>query len=298
MHFHKKHIFGEVRDVLDVVVADADDVNEITQQYAAYQCIQIDLSSMNYLGLFQCITTLVLTAGVPTPDGLSCLYNLKSLINLVLDFEETDSDIEGIQLDRFPNLKNVLSRSNLNIKKYNPSQKCGYTVQVLNFYLNGKQQKVRFAPNYDIFKPPQFLFFSTESYVPASTILMSILVPAEKLFQVKYGSVRFSQNIDLLSIIPICVPQNLIDEGLGKVRRNVSLKRRAADIRLRIPYQLLLDSDEKTRQSLCIKAIEESATYVARRDNSFQFTEFMKAVNNVFAQVNSEESVDGTNTTS
>ncbi len=113
-------------------------------------------------------------------------------------------------------------------------------------------------------------------------------MPAEKLFQVKYGSVRFSQNIDQLSIIPICVPQNLIDEGVGKVRQNVSFKRRSADIRLRIPYQLLLDSDEKTRQSLCIKAIEESATYVARKDNSFQFTEFMKAVNNVFAQVNSE----------
>lgn len=288
MRFHKKHIFGEVRDVLEVVVVDADDVKEITQQYAECQCIQIDLSSMNYLGLFQCITTLVLTGGVPTADGLLCLYNLKNLINLVLDFEETDSDVDGIQLDRFPNLKNVLSRSNLNIKKYNPSQECGYTVQVLNFYLNGKQKKVCFAPNYDIFKLPQFLFFSSESYAPASTILMSILVPAEKLFQVKYGGIRFSQNIDQLSIVPICVPQNLIDEGVGKVRRNISFKRRSADIRLRIPYQLLLESDEKTRQSLCIEIIKESATYVARRDNSFQFAKFMKAVNNVFAQMNSD----------
>lgn len=284
MRILKKYLFGKEIDILEVSIVDAEDIAEIRQKYTAFQCIEIDLSSMCCLDLFPRVTTLVLTGGVPTADGLISLYHLKHLTELVLDYEETDTDADGIELEQFPALKNVLSRSNLNIKNFNPAQEYAYAVEVLNFYQDGKAQKVRYAPNANIFQPKRFLFFSTEARMPASEIIMETLVPIEKLFHEQYGNCCFSENIDKMAIIPVCVPQPMIDRGFGKERRCVSPKKRTADMRLRLPYDMLMNADPKGRLMLCLENIKESARYVAGKDKSFQFDAFMAAINDVAAK--------------
>lgn len=281
MRIESKCIFGENKETLVVRVLDDEDIKEIRQRYTAHKCIQIDLSSLQFLDLFECVTILILTGGIPTEEGLQSLYRKETIVSLILDYEETDTDEEGIDLEQFPNLKNVLSRSDLNIKNFHRSDMLRCSVDVLNYYGLSNKPKIRFASNYDLFRGKNFLFCSAEAHTPASIMLMDILAPLNKEFNRKYGNVCFSQNIDQIGIIPICIPQSSINLSYRKERRYVSLKKRMADVRLYISFETFVGGDIVLRRTLCLKNIEESVQYIARKDKSFRHEAFMNAIKDV-----------------
>lgn len=285
MHFFEETIRGKKEEVLAVFVQDVDDVQDICQNYTHCDCIQMDLSSLQYLQFFRCIRTLVLTGGIPSADGFKCLYLQKNLLNLILDFEETDTDEDGIDLTQFPNLQYVLSRSNLNFRNADYIDRTICTVNVLNYYKGGKKVKVCYEPNYNLFQGKNFLFFSTEAYKPAGEIIMRILVPTEKIFNEKYHDTDFSDCIEHIGIIPICLPQPLIEQGAGKIRKCVSLKKKAADVRLRLSYEELINGDWECAQKLCMKNIEEAVKYIAERDKTFKLEHFLAAIRDALNQL-------------
>lgn len=281
MQLTKKYVFGKETEVLEVLILDDDDVNLIIREYSHHQCVQMDLSSLQYLDLFSQITTLILTGGIPTKKGFESLYKKTELTALVLDYEETDSDDDGIELAYFPKLKNILSRSDLNIKNLSNCDTQNCTLEVLNYYSLSAKRKINYPPNYDLFRPKIFLFFSTEAHAPASRMLMDILSPAGRNFNNKYRCACFSKRIDNVAIIPICCPESSNKEMGRKERRLVNLKRRYADIRLYISYEAFVAGDNATKYNLCLKNIEEAARYISEKDTSFRYDGFMDAIKNV-----------------
>ena len=210
---------------------------------------------------------MIITGGIPTAKGLSALYAHSELEQLVLDYEETDSDEEGIDLTRFPNLKYVLSRSNLNIRNYNPEQQTGIPIKVLNYYQAGKPVKVEYPETYDL-------------YEAAGGKLSDILFPAEKEFTERHFGEQFSEQIDRLAIIPMCMPTVTLKE-----RRYISWKKRYADIRLIIPYGEFSRSSQTERIALCKKNIQDAVEYVRKKDKTFAANRFLDAVWAAFSAV-------------
>ncbi len=290
MRLQNKTIDGEDKKVLEVYVYDDNDITEIRTNYSHCECVQIDLSSLQYLDLFQRITTLILTGGVPTPEGLQCLYNQKDLDTLVLDFEETDSDEEGVKLNLFPNLKYVLSRSNLNIYNCNPDNHKNMRMEILNFYKDGRKLNVEYASNYNLFQKKKFLFFSTESKSPTSMMIIEILRPIEKILNEKFNNIDFSQNLDSVAIIPICMPDSMLVQGFGKERRLVSRKKRFADVRLQIPYNEFVLAERTQQIIFCRENIEKAALYISTKDKTFALQEFLSSIDCAFSKIgNSDE---------
>lgn len=281
MYLVSKYVDGKEMEILDISEPDKSELEEIQCKYSHFPNIQIDLGSLQYLCFFKCIHTLILTGGIPTSEGFAALYKQQEVTAIILDFEETESDVEGVDLARFSKLSYVLSRSNLNIYHYDSLSLPNVRINVLNYYRDGKRVSVTYDSNYDIFRPKGFLFFSTEAKSPAATLIMNILHPAEENFCVKYHQTTFSNQLDEIAIIPICVPQIMIDQGFGKERKYVSLKKRVADIRLQIPYLEFVNADDIRKIALCKENIYKAAQYIACRDNTFKLTPFLSAINTV-----------------
>ena len=218
-------------------------------------------------------------------EGLQCLYRQKSLETLVLDYEETESNEDAVDLFNFPKLKYVLSRSNLNICNYENRVSSEISIVILNYYHNGKRIKGTYPNNYNLFQEKKFMFLSTEAKSPASTSLIKILVDVEKAFQKKYKNEKFSDELEQISIIPICISNDMINQGFGKERRYVSLKKQIADIRIQIPYLDFIGSGEKQQAILCKKNIIEAVKYISKKDKSFKIDNFMCAINFVFEKL-------------
>jgi len=285
MTIEKKPIFGREQDVLILAETDDTEISLLDPQLFHHTVLQTDLNSMHYLSLFPDVTTLILTSGEVTTAGFHALYGIHSLSQLILDYEETDTDAEGIELDRFPRLCRVLSRSNLNIKGYDENRDYGYPISVLNYYLNGKPQKVKYDPNYNLYQPDRFLFFSAEAWSPAGAILMRLLVPVEKVFRKKYHHVLFSEMLDSVAIIPMCFPDHKLADIAIKERRYVSVKKKYADIRLILPYEPFVSGSTLERKKLCIQNIEAAAKYIATKDSTFRLKEFLEAIYVVFSEL-------------
>ncbi len=66
--------------------------------YTDCPAVQIGLDLLEFLSCFHNIKALVLTGGMPTRSGLSVLYEQDQLEELVLDYEETDSDEDTFQI--------------------------------------------------------------------------------------------------------------------------------------------------------------------------------------------------------
>ena len=279
MRISKKYINHNEYDVLEVTILDRDDVDEIEKEYTNFSHIEIDLSSLQYLSKFSRVETLILTGGVPTIDGLNTLYQHNAIKTLVLDYEETDSDEEGIDITRFPNLQYVLSRSNLNIRKYSSDCRSRAKIDILNFY-GGNKSRVQYPSNYDIYKQDKFLFFSVEAKTPASSAIMHILSPVENYINMQHKINKFSKNLCSIAIIPICVPESMIEQGFGCERRIVSIVKKTADIRLRIPYETFVSGTEEFRRIQCRNTILEAALYIQKKDKTFLLCEFMSAIEN------------------
>lgn len=127
-------------------------------------------------------------------------------------------------------------------------------------------------------------FFSTEAKDPASALIIDILRPIEEEFRGTYYQTAFSNQLDSIAIIPICVPQIMIAQGFGKERKYVSLKKRIADIRLQIPYDEFINTYTARRIALCKENIHKAAQYIAYRDHTFKIDAFLSAIDEILAR--------------
>lgn len=127
-----------------------------------------------------------------------------------------------------------------------------------------------------------FLFITTEAWRESARIIMDILHPVNNSFAEKYGECNFSDNLDDIGIIPVCLPKNMIEDGSFKERRYVSLKKRYADIRLHIPYEEFMKGDKIARISLCAKNIADAVAYVKKKDKSLDAEKLLAAISDSF----------------
>lgn len=282
MRWIKKTINGNSIDVLEISIIDNDEIERIRTHYSSAANIQISLTNLEHLQLFQHIHTLIITGGIANRCGIETLYALRELRVLVLDYEETDTDEEGIVLGQFPALQYVLSRSNLNIFHLEDYTDDRLKIEVLNIYKNGKPKRIKTAPIQDIciFQPG--LFLSTEAHEPASVILMKILnkiMAGVGDFQIE----QYSSSLKSISIIPICVPQKMLDDGFCKERKYVSLKRQFADVRLRMDFEEFIHASQEEKEYLCRKNIEQAAKYISAKDKSFRLEPFCQIIKNALS---------------
>ena len=274
MQLITKTIHDKTITILSASILDEEDVRKIQDSYANFPAVQIGLDLLEFLIYFHNIKTLVLTGGMPTEQGLSILYGQVRLEELILDYEETDSDEDAIDLRPFPDLQYVLTRSNLNIKNAGDN----YPVEVLNYYKNGKPMKISAIPSQEISKEKHFLFFSVEAQTPVGPILMDILRPLEQRFHQLYNNTSFSLQLKEIAVIPVCFPEQILQSGEIKERRYVSLKRSSADLRLFISYEDLAQANQNTRKELCLENIQKAAEYISGKDHTFQKEQFMSAI--------------------
>lgn len=279
MEYRERVINGGLYQFLNAFIQDDEDRAEI-HHHTHCENIEIELSSLEYLCVFPVVRNLIITGGIPTAKGFAALYAHSELEQLVLDYEETDSDEEGIDLSRFPHLKYVLSRSNLNISSYIPGQETSIPIKVLNCYRDGKPVKVEYPETYDLYKKSSFWFVSLETYEAAGMKLAGLLFPVETEFTNRHFGERFSEHLDCLAIIPICMPTVTLKE-----RRYISWKNRYADIRLIIPYHEFLYSSQTGRIALCKKNIVDAVEYVRKKDATFEADRFLEEVWAAFSAV-------------
>lgn len=279
MEYRERVINGGLYQFLNALILDDEDRIEI-RNHTDCENIEIGLSSLEYLSVFPVIHNLIITGGVPTAEGFDALYAHTELEQLVLDYEETDSDEEGIDLARFPNLKFVLSRSNLNILNFVPEQYSDVHIEVLNYYQDGKTVKVKYHEGYDLYKKTSFWFASLETYEAVGMKLADLLFSVEKKFTDRHFGESFSEKLDCLAIIPMCMPTVTLKE-----RRYISWKNRYADIRLIIPYNEFLHGNQAERISLCKKNIQDAVEYVRKKDTTFEADRFLDAVWDAFSEV-------------
>lgn len=279
MEYRERVINGGLYQFLNALILDDEDRIEI-RNHADCENIEIELSSLEYLCVFPVIHNLIITGGIPTAEGFKTLYAHAELEQLVLDYEETDSDEEGIDLSRFPNLKFVLSRSNLNILNFVPDQFPNVHTEVLNYFQAGKPVKVKYHEGFDLYKKTSFWFVSLETYEAVGMKLADLLFPVEREFTDRHFGERFSEKLDRLAIIPMCMPTVTLKE-----RRYISWKNRYADVRLIIPYHEFLRGSRAERISLCKKNIQDSVEYVRKKDTTFQADRFLEAVWVAFSTV-------------
>lgn len=278
MEYKEKAIDGVLYQVLDLLILDEDDIREIPNY--SHNCnVQAELSGLAYLAAFPTLETLILTGGIPTEEGFAALYCHKELKRLVLDYEETDSDEEGIDLTQFPALEYVLSRSNLNIKNHSlelPNIK----TEIWNYYRNGKPVKADLPDGIDLLPKTSFLRTSCEGSGGAPSMIGNILFPMNKVFTDRRFGERFSEQIDSMQICPICLHGEF--EGIMPERRYISWKKRKADVRLVIPYMEFVTAGSQERIEMVKKNIVDSVEYVRSRDKTFDANRFLEAVWDAF----------------
>ena len=279
MEYRERVIDGNVLQVLNALILDDEDKLQISQ-YAHCENVQIELCSLEWLSLFPVIHNLIITGGIPTQTGLDALYSHKELQRLVLDYEETDSDEEGIDLTLFPNLQYVLTRSNLNIRGYEDGAYLDARIEVINRYHAGKAIKMECPDGADILQKQSFWFISFEISGAAGMRLVDLMRPVERAFTERHFEERFSDNIDSFATILICQ-----DESIYKERRYISWKKRFADLRLEIPYHEFVEGNHQERIALCKQNIQNAVDYVRRKDKTFDADSFISAVMDAFQTV-------------
>ena len=266
MKFLEKTVNGKTLRFLNTEAFDHEDWATLSASVAQERNVCLSLSDLEKLPHFPAPKALLLTGGSPGSAGFAPLYAAKGLKTLLLDYEETDSDEDGIRLDRLPELDYVLSRSNLNI--YHLSEASGPTVEVSNIWHSGKAVKITLAPGMELARRQHFVFFSVEGEGAAAVKIMEILNPIQAALNEM--DKRYSSQLDRIAIIPFCISDPTVPE-----RRYVSLKKRCADLRLRIDWADFVRAAPETRRYLCLENLRASAAYIAQKDASFQLEEFL-----------------------
>ena len=269
MMWVKKRIAGHNIAVLDISYCDDSDLQEIRNGLFEAKAVQMGLSDLPKLVLFSGIETLILTGGEISETGRDFLYQQSTLKHVVLDYEETDSDEEGLVLSRFPELQTVVSRSNLNIIHGDREKSRSVNVEIFNWYEKGKPKKITLPDSIELCRARAPIFLSAEASSPTGPMLMRILTEYERRIE-NYDIIRYSDNLDSVGIILICMKSSLLTDGFGKERWIVNLARREADLRPRIDYVAFANASDQERNKLCMEAIEKALEVVSRKDNSFR----------------------------
>ncbi len=271
----KKSIRGRNRTIFDATSLDNKDICQLDEKAKSIDAVQMGLGEVQNLTLFPNAEVLILTGGIPTEEGKQVLYSNNKIRELVLDYEETDSDEDGIKLEKITSLEYVLSRSNLNINQADKPY-AGITIQIINYYNTGRPQKITVASSIDICRPRTGIFFSTESQAPASVIIMSILNKIDAyLLENDYTISRYTTVLDEIAIIPVCMSEEMIDRGFYKERKYISKKKRTADIRLHMDYNVFVTSDDNKRCLLCYKMMLNAGEYIEQQTQSFNVPQFL-----------------------
>lgn len=227
----EKTIAGQTKVVLEVSVFDDDDIEEIKLHFRKEPNISVSLSELEVLNLFENIELLVITGGIPTERGLEALYALKNLNTLVLDYEETDSDAESIDITRFGTLRHVVSWSNLNMYHYREDMQTNCRIEIMHFYKNGRLVKRQANEPLRLCDKVNSVFFSVEAHSPAASTIIDIL----NAFNKKMRDVReYSTELENIGVIPLCVSEQVPCNAPHRERRIVNLKKKYADVRTRI----------------------------------------------------------------
>lgn len=269
MMWVKKRIAGHNIAVLDISYCDDSDLQDIRNGLFEAKAVQMGLSDLPKLVLFSGIETLILTGGEISETGRDFLYQQSTLKHVVLDYEETDSDEEGLVLSRFPELQTVVSRSNLNIFHGDREKGRSVNFEICNWYENGKPKKITLPDSIELCRASAPIFLSAEASSPTGPMLMRILKEYERRIE-NYDISRYSDNLDSVGIILICMKSSLLTDGFGKERWIVNLARREADLRPRIDYVAFANASDQERNKLCMEAIEKALEVVSRKDNSFR----------------------------
>lgn len=262
----EKTVNGQSLRFLNTETFDREDWAALSAGCPHERNVCLSLSDLDKVSLFSALENLYLTGGSLGPAGFSPLYETKWLKTLVLDYEETDSDEDGIHLERLSQLDYVLSRSNLNI--YHLSEASGPLVEVHNFWRRGRAVKITLAPGSELARRRHFAFFSVEGEGAAAVKIMEILNPVQAALNEL--DKRYSSQLDSIAIMPICVSDEERPE-----RRYVSLKKRYADLRLRIDWNAFCTATAETRRCLCLENLRACAAYIAKKDASFLLEEFL-----------------------
>lgn len=272
----EKTIAGQTKVVLEVSVFDDDDIEEIKLHFRKEPNISVSLSELEVLNLFENIELLVITGGIPTERGLEALYALKNLNTLVLDYEETDSDAESIDITRFGTLRHVVSWSNLNMYRYREDMQTNCRIEIMHFYKNGRLVKRQANEPLRLCDKVNSVFFSVEAHSPAASTIIDIL----NAFNKKMRDVReYSTELENIGVIPLCVSEQVPCNAPHRERRIVNLKKKYADVRTRIDYEAFVNSSHEEQVEICRKNIEGAAKYIAEKDSSFKLDDFLRDLN-------------------
>lgn len=108
------------------------------------------------------------------------------------------------------------------------------------------------------------LFISTEAQVPAVAMIHDIL----KKINSTLGYIEvtdYTDSLDSIGIIINCFSNEWIDNGFGRERKYISLFRRNADIRLLIPFETFLNSNDVYRYYMVLRIIIESINVIQEK---------------------------------
>lgn len=148
------------------------------------------------------------------------------------------------------------------------SEASGPIIKVHNIWRSGKAVKITLAPGEELARRQYFVFLSTEGEGAAAVKIMEILDPIQTALNEM--DKRYSSQLDSIAIIPFCISDLTVPE-----RRYASLKKRCADLRLRIDRAGFVRATPEQRRLLCLEKLRASAAYIAKKDASFQLEEFL-----------------------
>lgn len=127
-----------------------------------------------------------------------------------------------------------------------------------------------------------FLFFSAETEPPAGYYLMQISNPVEKLFNNLHKAAEYTDELDSIGIVFICVSNKSLNNGIGRERKYVSHKKRYADIRLQISYDEFLQAHNEKRKYMCKRCIEKAINIIATRVDDFKSEQLIADIVELF----------------
>lgn len=121
-----------------------------------------------------------------------------------------------------------------------------------------------------------FLFFSSETNPPAGNILSRIYTPIEMAFNALFSGERYSEIIDSMAVIPVCMIPEQIERFDIRERKYVSRKGRYADFRLFVEFEALVHANRADQLQMFVQTVERAAKILAERDKTFDLPRFLR----------------------
>ena len=126
------------------------------------------------------------------------------------------------------------------------------------------------------------LFFSAEAKAPAGKLLMDLIGPIETEFNKKFSSKYSGGKLKCVTIVFICMDEDMLHKGFYEERRFISWKKQYADIRLMIPYTPFLKGSLNEKKQLVWEVIKQALEYLYSKNAFSNIDEFAKDISNVF----------------